>query len=549
MIGFISGFLSVAPSVPRATDTPRYTRPKELDYQANDSIRSTLKVARDLRAELVALREDLGARPTAGKLEVRSSSPVDAIPDETFSVLRSSEQVNSRSTSIETYGPDFGVSTTSPTLFGTYDGSEGDDTIKLEVQRGGVIGDGSGKNRKVRVERGDGSRIKTITVKKADPPGTLYDTGIGLQVSFGPGELIKPDGAFFDVFAATDDDYQTANPFNGQGDTNPRLDDGFVINDGSFDLNGSGIAVNASDSLEDVINRINTAGLGVTASFDVATDEFRLTQDTLGNEAITLGSDSSGFLAAMKLDSAVLEVGVDEDDPMNTYGPTASITAGTLTINDVDVAIDPSTDSFLDVVAAINASGSGVTAAWNDVDGKLTLRPQNPGGSIDLDSGGTNFFEALNITPKFYSSAGGDGGLGYRARKEAIDQMGEMAGAFNKVFDDLAIGGRNNFMDRLRGDLMAAVGDVADKKGAGFKSPFGFGFNFTKTTAFDFRVGRHRNDFDHALRKDFDAVSSFFLGDEDSEGLLDRFIAAIDKADNRIVDAYDGVGVIVNTFA
>ncbi len=80
--------------------------------------------------------------------------------------------------------------------------------------------------------------------------------------------------------------------------------------------------------------------------------------------SIVLGNDNSGFLASMKLDSAVVVAGTDTDldKPMGQVPMLAAISSGSLLINATPIAIDVSSDSVFDVVGAINAAAAGVTA-------------------------------------------------------------------------------------------------------------------------------------------------------------------------------------------
>ena len=73
---------------------------------------------------------------------------------------------------------------------------------------------------------------------------------------------------------------------------------------GSFTINGVTISYNtSSDSIQNVLNRINDSGAGVTASFDSQNNRFVLTNNTTGNVGISLQDVTGNFLAATGLSS------------------------------------------------------------------------------------------------------------------------------------------------------------------------------------------------------------------------------------------------------
>ena len=74
---------------------------------------------------------------------------------------------------------------------------------------------------------------------------------------------------------------------------------------GSFTVNGVSIAYNVdTDSLSTVINRINTSGAAVTASYDSSDNQMVLTNNVTGNLGISASDTSGNLLAALGLTSA-----------------------------------------------------------------------------------------------------------------------------------------------------------------------------------------------------------------------------------------------------
>ena len=79
---------------------------------------------------------------------------------------------------------------------------------------------------------------------------------------------------------------------------------------GAFAINGVTINFNASsDSVADVLTRINNSTAGVTASFDAINNRFTVTNKTTGDVGIAMQDVTGNFLAAMKLSSGTLQRG------------------------------------------------------------------------------------------------------------------------------------------------------------------------------------------------------------------------------------------------
>lgn len=81
------------------------------------------------------------------------------------------------------------------------------------------------------------------------------------------------------------------------------------VTTGVMSINGAAIGVNATDTLQSVMDKINRSAAGVTASFSSTTNSLVLTSNNLGSTQITLGKDSSGFVKAMHLDTATTKLG------------------------------------------------------------------------------------------------------------------------------------------------------------------------------------------------------------------------------------------------
>ncbi len=91
---------------------------------------------------------------------------------------------------------------------------------------------------------------------------------------------------------------------------------------GQFKINGVGISYNAStDSVQTVLDRINSSAAGVTASYDVVNNRFALANKTTGDVGISLQDVSGNFLAASGLAGGTLTNGQNLTYTVNG-GPT-----------------------------------------------------------------------------------------------------------------------------------------------------------------------------------------------------------------------------------
>ena len=113
------------------------------------------------------------------------------------------------------------------------------------------------------------------------------------------------------------------------------LDDIFgvgAVTAGTFRINGTTITISdpSSETLNDVLNAINDSEAGVTVSFDQSTDTIRVVSDTLGSRTVDFTDGTSGFLAAVYLDTADQTAGTDAQFTVDGV----SMTRNTNTIND-----------------------------------------------------------------------------------------------------------------------------------------------------------------------------------------------------------------------
>jgi flagellar hook-associated protein 2 len=111
---------------------------------------------------------------------------------------------------------------------------------------------------------------------------------------------------------------------------------------GEFRINGVSISYNAStDSINDVLTRINNSGAGVSASYDAVNDRFQLTNRTTGDVGVSLQDVTGNFLAATGLSGGTLRHGTNLVYSVNGGGQLTSqsntITSASSGINGLSV--------------------------------------------------------------------------------------------------------------------------------------------------------------------------------------------------------------------
>jgi flagellar hook-associated protein 2 len=108
------------------------------------------------------------------------------------------------------------------------------------------------------------------------------------------------------------------NPLTGLRD--PGVDDSITINGTPIDYKS------ATDSLQSLINKINTSSAGVTATYDFSAGKFLLTNKNTGDVGITVtdGMGAGGLAAAMGLTTGTLASGADAEFTVNGGDPISS---------------------------------------------------------------------------------------------------------------------------------------------------------------------------------------------------------------------------------
>lgn len=182
------------------------------------------------------------------------------------------------------------------------------------------------------------------------------------------------------------------------------------VTTGTFTVNGQSIDVQAGDTLQNVLDRIQTK-TGVTAALvnDSSGRPNRL--QLAGGADIALGStgDTSNFLSAMKLlaspggatRTSTANVGATQTGALlsavNFVTPLGSA-AGSFKINGAEISYDGSRDSLSTVLNRINNSTAGVTATYDSVNDKVTLVSKTTGSTaIAMENVTGDFLGAIGV--------------------------------------------------------------------------------------------------------------------------------------------------------
>ena len=178
-----------------------------------------------------------------------------------------------------------------------------------------------------------------------------------------------------------------------------RLATALVPSAGSFDVNGQTISYDATnESLNDVIDKINTSGAGVTAVYDNINDKLQITADATGSKLVTLSDTTGNFLAATGVLSATQTLGENAAYKINggatQYASTNTVANAlpgiSLTLLKA-VPGDPATVSVTANDKAITDAVGKFVEQYNSVQGfvdELTLaNPEGESGVLSTDSG------------------------------------------------------------------------------------------------------------------------------------------------------------------
>jgi len=196
---------------------------------------------------------------------------------------------------------------------------------------------------------------------------------------------------------------------------------GGAVTAGSFSINGISISIDpTTESIQDILGKINASDANVSASFDSATDRISFTSNTLGSRTISFGSgsDTSNFLTVTNLTTATQAAGDDATFTING-GPT--LTRNTNEVNDAIAGVTIKLQSIGTSTVAVSSDNDSVVE-----DVKTFIDEFNK--SVDLIRQITAAGEALS----------GDGGIRTvetYLRGNVFNQIPGLSGDFSSLLD------------------------------------------------------------------------------------------------------------------
>ena len=216
----------------------------------------------------------------------------------------------------------------------------------------------------------------------------------------------------------------------------------FSTSSGSFKINGVSVTYDSStDTLNDIIDRINNASAGVLASYDAINDRLQLTNDTTGDLGMSLSDVSGNFLAASGLLDGSLTRGNNMEFSINSGGTISSngntvneaitgieglqITAlktgsTTLTVDNDRTAISESINglitqynkvqTFLSThtgtqLSADGSASSGILSTETDIRGIVGALRSNVTATVSTLAAGLNELGDLGVSTSGYSNS------------------------------------------------------------------------------------------------------------------------------------------------
>jgi flagellar capping protein FliD len=526
-----------------------------VDYQSN----SDLRAARRSLLRVQQALETIGTLMTGSarfKLDLPDAVSVEPLGldlTHTATTLSSAAEINASPMSFTPFGPEWiGGSTAAITIGGEYDGVDASGALSFEVVRPGTKGI---DNLRIRVENAAGDRFN-FNIQSSNAPDTRYDLRNGLFLTLGEGNLLDEDTTSIQLFDAVGADFDPDKPLGGVRNDNPNFqyypspDTLPAVVDGSFELNGEVITVNATDTLNDVVARINLSAAGVTAAFNPATERVEFIQNTLGSAAgVDIQADTSNLIRSAKLDSAIAVPGIDPET-IQAFADVASLSSvlsGNILINGTPIAVDATSDSLTDVLAGINASAAGVTASFDELTQRVRIEANDGESSLEIDSNGTGLFSALYLPEGRVDPEVREGGISRRRSYQIADAFEDLATELNVLFDDrnftAASAKRSLFRDPLDAVLNEAFGDM--------QSVFGLSLD---RSANALRRGDllsiDRRQLTESLQLRGNKVQAFFADSRSSgTGVIAELFNATAHALERLGLGHGRTGGFVDTFA
>jgi len=437
-------------------------------------------------------------------------------------------------------------STSTATIHGTYTGTS-DQTY--EIKSGRTRGWTVGKKKYAFKFYIDGVRQSNISVPGSYAPGDTISIGDGLEVSFGAGAITKRDTLTFDGLAGLDVTADPDEAFDGSTGGYHNLDS--TVTSGTFEVNGETITVAATDTINTVIDSINASGAGVTAEYNDSDDSVTLTHNSGGANTISVGSDTSGFLAAVKLDTATIDLGKEDErtDAIDQVSLLGGIASGSFDINGVSISIDVTTDSLNDIISRVNSSSADAVMSYSKTTDRLSIRSSNTDAELTVENDTTGLFTTFGID-EGTSAPKQAKGLRSAVIDEiiaAVSEMVELVNLMSRTVQNEAVMGDS--VNDARDTLRTYMGNAFEgKSGDTIDSGLGLKFNVgdDDTGAFIELGTTGEKVLERALKRKPREVLEMLFGSKERSGLVDTMLSGLDKAQDGIISKYGSVGLTLD---
>lgn len=146
---------------------------------------------------------------------------------------------------------------------------------------------------------------------------------------------------------------------------------------GDFYVNGQKITYTNTDSIQSIMNKVNSSSAGVSMSYDAVSDRFTFTSKTLGSTAqVKLEAGTGNFLNAIKTDNIIVS-GSDTQvkiDGVTSFRSSNTFTIDGITYNVKEKTTDPVTVSVDKDVDAIVDKVKKFVESYNDIVGLMSKR-------------------------------------------------------------------------------------------------------------------------------------------------------------------------------
>lgn len=178
---------------------------------------------------------------------------------------------------------------------------------------------------------------------------------------------------------------------------------------GDFTLNGTSIAVTATDTMEGIRDKINAANTGATPTGVTATivkegataGRLVLTKDSSGSAGITLVDGTGGMARELGfLDSRSKPVSSVVAAAAAALGLVVTPPPATMRVGNVTITVDLSVDSLSAIAAKINAAGGSASVESEAYGSETRYRLVTDGNvsAVGGDAGSQDVIDALGMT-------------------------------------------------------------------------------------------------------------------------------------------------------